>query len=141
VGESARTPGAPAWPAKLITQGEAFAKAASWPVYAMPAPQAGINLHCGQCHRSAGQLRRGGVPYNGSLDEMLAMVLRHMVMAHDVPLNTRAPAADDPGRIPGPGVTPEQYEQSWRGRHPLDPAEIERQTVRAELGAKAAENG
>jgi len=94
VGESARTPAAPAWPDKLITQAEAFAKAADWPVYAMPAPAAGIDLLCGRCHRSTGQLRRGAVPYNGSLDEMLAMVLRHMVMAHEVPLNTRAPAGD-----------------------------------------------
>jgi hypothetical protein len=106
MGESARTPGAPSWPDKLITQAEAFAKAAEWPVYAIPAPQASIDLNCGHCHRSMGQLRRGGVPYNASLDEMLAMVLRHMVMAHDVPLNTRAPAGADQPRIPGPAIPP-----------------------------------
>ena len=117
MGESARTPGAPQWPDKLITQAEAFAKAASWPVYAMPAPGASIDLLCGHCHRSAGQLRRGGVPYNASLDEMLAMVLRHMVMAHDEPLNTRAAGGGPGGRIPGPAVMPEQYAQSWEGRH------------------------
>jgi hypothetical protein len=92
--DSARAPGPPAWPDKLITQAEAFAKVASWPVYAAPVGVTGdISQYCGKCHQSMGQLRRGGTVYNGSLDEMLAMVLRHAVMAHDVPLNTRA--ADD----------------------------------------------
>jgi hypothetical protein len=76
------------WPDKLITQAEAFALAASWPVYAWSEedPQRTISLRCGECDRSTGQLRRGGIRYNASLDEMLSMVLRHMVQAHDVPL-------------------------------------------------------
>jgi hypothetical protein len=79
------------WPEKLITQAEAFAKAAAWPVYAWfeEDAQRTISLRCGKCDQSCGQLRRGGVRYNASLDEMLSMVLRHMVMAHDEPLNTR----------------------------------------------------
>jgi hypothetical protein len=110
---TARTPAAaPVWPDKMITQGEAFAKAASWPIkpwidFTGERPEgapADIVLQCDHdgCGQSVGQLRRGGVTYNGSLDEILAMVLRHMVMAHDVPLNTRAPAPESAGRIPGP---------------------------------------
>jgi hypothetical protein len=85
---SARTPQAVAWPEKMITQAEAFALAASWPVYAWfeEDQQRTISLRCGRCDQSTGQLRRGGVRYNASLDEMLSMVLRHMVMAHDVSL-------------------------------------------------------
>jgi hypothetical protein len=86
----------------MITQAEAFALAASWPVYAASAthpPSDDLNLYCGAprnnpepgdwrtCAQSVGQLRRGGgIVYNGSLDEMLSMVLRHMVMVHDVSL-------------------------------------------------------
>ena len=141
---SARTPAAVAWPEKIITQAEAFGLAASWPVRAsvmiplegvielrtgMPRNELpDIDLLCAadNCGIHMGQLRRGGVTYNGSLDEMLSMVLRHMVMVHDVSLaglrkqdngaaagSTPAPA----GRAPGPGVTPEQYAGSWEGRH------------------------
>jgi hypothetical protein len=80
----------------MITQAEAMAKAGHWPVYAADAADAAgtISLRCGECQQSTGQLRRGGTTYNGSLDEMLSMVLRHMVMAHDVPLNTREASAD-----------------------------------------------
>jgi hypothetical protein len=93
--ETSRTPGAAVWPDKMITQAEAFAKAANWPVYVRPwytnanGHQAGINLYCGRCDGSCGQLVRDDTVYNGSLDEMLSMVLRHMVQAHDIPLNTR----------------------------------------------------
>ena len=90
---SARTPGEAAWPEQMITQAEAFTLAADWPVYAhWPMAIDGaldhqtILLRCGRCNGSTGQLRHGGTPYNASLDEMLSMVLRHMVMAHDVPL-------------------------------------------------------
>jgi len=102
--ETSRTPGAAVWPDKLITRAEAFAKAADWPVYVesrtdiYPAsahrePEREITLHCGECQRSMGQLRRASTVYNGSLDEMLSMVLRHMVQAHDVALNTREASA------------------------------------------------
>jgi hypothetical protein len=93
--ETSRTPGAAVWPDKLITRAEAFAKAAQWPVYARSwftsadGIERGINLYCGECDRSMGNLRREETVYNGSLDEMLSMVLRHMVQAHDVALNTR----------------------------------------------------
>ena len=90
---SARTPGEVGWPGQLITQAEAFTLAADWPVYAANAlagpPDRLItetHLRCGKCDGSCGQLQRGGTVYNGSLDEMLSMVLRHMVMAHDVSL-------------------------------------------------------
>ena len=100
-----------AWPEKLITQAEAFALAGNWPVrteivwhmselppgahptftYSLPLPPdqgPEVVLRCAKdgCGQSCGQLARGTVAYNGSLDEMLSMVLRHMVMAHDVPL-------------------------------------------------------
>jgi hypothetical protein len=84
--DTARTPSATGWPEQMITQAEAFGLAASWPVGAGLADDASIHLYCGKCEQSTGQLRRGYVTYNGSLDEMLSMVLRHMVMAHDVPL-------------------------------------------------------
>jgi hypothetical protein len=94
--ETARTPSGAGWPDKLITQAEAFAKAAHWPIYVHDAHSPhnspgdnDISLYCRQCAQSMGQLRRRGTTYNGSLDEMLSMVLRHMVMAHDEPLNTR----------------------------------------------------
>jgi len=97
----------------MITQAEAFAKAASWPVKAVAGIELGagvagagetrrlddpdIFLMCRNCDRSMGQLRRASTVYNGSLDEMLSMVLRHMVMAHDVPLNTRGQEAGGGG--------------------------------------------
>jgi hypothetical protein len=90
--QTARTPGFVAWPEKLITQAEAFVLAAAWPVRAVVRGDSAnladpnIDLWCSKCDRSCGQLRRSGVTYNGSLDEMLSAVLRHMVMAHDVPL-------------------------------------------------------
>jgi hypothetical protein len=96
--ETSRTPGAAVWPDKMITRAEAFAKAADWPVSAhWPMLPDGsfdkdtIILRCeaADCRRGMGQLRRSGTVYNGSLDEMLAMVLRHMVQAHDTALNTR----------------------------------------------------
>jgi hypothetical protein len=91
---SARTPAAVAWPEKMITQAEAFGLAAAWPVKAISgwAPDTprlddpDVWLACQRCDRLIGQLRRSGVIYNGSLDEMLSMVLRHMVMVHDVAL-------------------------------------------------------
>jgi hypothetical protein len=94
VPDSARTPGHVAWPEKLITQAEAFVLAGNWPVYAAVVSTPGpmnvadfdVNLYCRKCRQSCGQLRRGGASYNSSLDEMLSAVLRHMVMAHDVPL-------------------------------------------------------
>ena len=100
---SARTPGFVAWPEKLITQAEAFVLAAAWPVrVGIGAPEEMINLadpdlnlYCGECGRSTGQLRRAGTTYNGTLDEMLSMVLRHMVMAHDVSLAGLRKAHDD----------------------------------------------
>lgn len=91
--DSARTPGFVAWPEKLITQAEAFVLAAAWPVEAQWASSPGgtgsdtIVLACQKCQRSCGQLRRSQTIYNGTLDEMLSMVLRHMVMAHDVALS------------------------------------------------------
>jgi hypothetical protein len=91
--DTARTPSATGWPEQMITQAEAFALAANWPVGAEDCfTEAGdripgdIRLVCVKCGQSTGQLARSFVAYNGSLDEMLSMVLRHMVMAHDVPL-------------------------------------------------------
>ena len=100
---SAREPAFVAWPEKLITQAEAFVLAAAWPVYVRSwfdnasGPERGINLYCGKdgCDQSCGQLRREETIYNGTLDEMLSMVLRHMVMAHDVPLAGLRKAHDD----------------------------------------------
>jgi hypothetical protein len=86
VPDSARTPGHVAWPEKLITQAEAFVLAADWPVRVVVEGDSDVNLACRKCGRSCGQLRRGGTAYNATLDEMLSAVLRHMVMAHDVPL-------------------------------------------------------
>jgi hypothetical protein len=80
VPDSARTPGHVAWPEKLITQAEAFVLAADWPT------EIRVDLLCGKCKLSVGQLERGGLAYNSTLDEKLSAVLRHMVMAHDVPL-------------------------------------------------------
>jgi hypothetical protein len=94
---TARTPQNVQWPDKLITQAEAFALAADWPVMVQAGPGksgGNINLHCGKCGRSCGQLRRDGIAYNASLDEVLSMVLRHMVMAHEVRLNVRADAQE-----------------------------------------------
>lgn len=110
---SARTPGAVAWPEAMITQAEAFALAAAWPVAAAAAWQPydpedpDVTLRCRTCNRSMGQLRRGGTAYNGSLDEMLSMVLRHMVMAHDVSLAGLRKQDNGPpaGSTPGDGRT------------------------------------
>jgi hypothetical protein len=93
-----------AWPDKMITQAEAFAKASLWPLQVRDGCDENgnripgeIELACVTCGRSMGQLAHGYTIYNGSLDEMLSMVLRHMVMAHDEPLNTRGKAAPDDG--------------------------------------------
>lgn len=114
--ETSRTPQNVAWPDKLITQAEAFAKAASWPTGATVDFSGDIGLACRSsagpgteapaadrtmCGQQICQLVRGGVTYNGTLDEILSAVLRHMVMAHDVPLNTRP--RTDSGPCTGPG--------------------------------------
>lgn len=97
--ETARTPGQVAWPDKMITQAEAMAKAGHWPIWVDTLAKGTAYLRCGyaDCDQSCGQLMRDGVKYNASLDEMLSMVLRHMVMAHDVPLNTREAFGANPG--------------------------------------------
>jgi hypothetical protein len=74
-------PGFVTWPEKLITQAEAFVLAADWPT------EVRVDLLCGRCKQSVGQLQRDGLPYNATLDEKLSAVLRHMVMAHDVQLS------------------------------------------------------
>ena len=105
---SARTPGAVAWPEAMITQAEAFALAAAWPVYMRSEGGPGnISLYCATCDQSCGQLLRAGTAYNGSLDEMLSMVLRHMVMAHDVSLAGLRKQDNGPpaGSTPGDGRT------------------------------------
>ena len=91
---SARTPQSVGWPEQLITQAEAFGLAADWPIFARhwhdpDKNEQGISLYCARDDKPMGQLRREGTVYNGSLDEILSMVLRHMVMAHDVHLNVR----------------------------------------------------
>ena|ERR1700734_3401880 len=90
--DSARAPRNVAWPDRLITRHEAIDKAADWPLaYSEPgAAPFDVSLYCQVDGQAMGQLRRGHVTYNGTLDELLSAVLRHMVMAHDVPLNTRA---------------------------------------------------
>lgn len=101
-----------AWPEKMITQAEAFAKAADWPLWIDALAKGTAYLRCRKddCDQSCGQLVRDGTPYNASLDEMLSMVLRHMVMAHDVPLNTRPMPAGIAKRMqdnrPSDGSTP-----------------------------------
>jgi hypothetical protein len=82
------------WPEQLITQAEAFGLAADWPIFTRhwhdpKKNEQGISLYCARDDKPMGQLRREGTVYNGSLDEILSMVLRHMVMAHDVHLNVR----------------------------------------------------
>ena len=110
----AAAPGPVSWPDKMISRHEAADLVADWPVAADSAcdelwPK-DLVLLCRQvvpvrgtrggrriCGQSMGQLQHAGTTYNGSADEMMAMILRHMVMAHDVPLNIRAspaPAAE-----------------------------------------------
>jgi hypothetical protein len=121
------------WDDRLISQAEAFAIAGAHPVEWHSHPEGGgLVLRCRDCQQSCGQWRPKAPT---SADDMIAAVLRHLVMAHDLPLNKaarkewereraeRAAAADggagraEPGKArPGPGAL------GRRGRRAADHA-------------------
>ncbi len=78
------------WDPRLITAAEAIGLAGDWPVTAA-VTDGDIVLLCAKdgCGQSAGQLRHGGTTVIASAGDYLSAVLRHMVMAHDIPLDHR----------------------------------------------------
>lgn len=101
------------WDSRLITPDRQYSLVAEWPYYttfelaelSQFEPEAGgerrpdqlqLNLRCGRCDQSMGVLpqSRAGMAQVGDL---AAGVLRHMVMAHDVPLSGAGKAAGNAG--------------------------------------------
>lgn len=92
------------WDNRLITPEGQYRLIAEWPVYfdvqtaelsqfeqegggAAQADQVQGNLRCGHCGQSCAMIPRAVVPVMASMGDLAAGVLRHMVMAHDVPLS------------------------------------------------------
>lgn len=73
--------GGPVWPVQMITPAEALAKVIDEPVYLD-----GEHFRHRPCGQSVGRFARTAVTCPG---DFVSAVLRHMVMAHDLPLNTR----------------------------------------------------
>jgi hypothetical protein len=99
------------WDARLITPARALELAGDWPVWmsaewadlaqfeteggAVQASRWQLNMRCGKCGQSCGLLTQAKPGLlapsferaDTSPGDLLSGVLRHMVMAHDVPLN------------------------------------------------------
>lgn len=87
------------WDERLITPDRAFALAGEWPLFASyelaelsqfgpeQIDRVQNNLRCGRCKQSVALLGEGGTAGETTVAELLAGVLRHLVMAHDVPLS------------------------------------------------------
>src|SRR5579859_4356036 len=76
------------WDPKLIGQAEAYALAGAHPVrWADHDEGAGVLLRCVECGQSCGLWAKNDAT---TADDVLAGVLRHLVMAHDMPLNKAA---------------------------------------------------
>lgn len=104
--------GGPAWDSRLITPARHYELIATWPAYvttelaelsqfetegggAGQADRWQSNLRCGRCGQSMGQLGDGGQANMTTMGDLTAGVLRHMVMAHDVPLSGAGKAGGD----------------------------------------------
>lgn len=101
------------WDERLISQARALELAGSWPVSWDLVPEDGAGrliLRCGQCLQSCGMWLAGATPTGNrrqtSADDMLAAVLRHLVTAHDLPLNKAAEerGKDERNRTGTPGA-------------------------------------
>lgn len=86
------------WNSQLILPGEALAIAGDWPVVfavkrngddGIVRDTDEIHMCCVPCRQSVAMLNRGDAEYRSSIEGQLSAVLRHMVMAHDIPLNHR----------------------------------------------------
>jgi len=94
------------WDDRLISRQRAYDLAGEWPLeYSTYHLASGQELHliCARCGLSAGRLNLAGRTPLVTMDGMISMVLRHMVMQHAVALNNggkeangrdEAPAAD-----------------------------------------------
>jgi hypothetical protein len=99
------------WDNRLITPARALELAGDWGIFfdlelaelSQFEPEAGgktladrwqVNMRCGQCRQSCGQLGTVGpdgfVPAPTSIGDLLSGVLRHTVMAHDQAVNAAA---------------------------------------------------
>jgi hypothetical protein len=98
--------GSGVWDARLITPERSFALAGEWPFYAhrelaelsqfemesggpsRAADRWQVNLRCARCDQSVAYLGDGERQFRQvTVAELMSGVLRHMVMAHDVPLS------------------------------------------------------
>jgi hypothetical protein len=76
------------WDDRLISQAEALQLAGAHPVeWQLHEERAGFLMRCRDCRQSCGLWTPGVAT---TADDMLAGVLRHLVMAHDMPLNKAA---------------------------------------------------
>jgi hypothetical protein len=96
------------WNAQLIRPEEALAIAGDWPVvfavmHNSDANTGEIHMCCEDCGQSVAMLNRGDAEYRSSVEGQLSAVLRHMVMAHDIPLNHRRENGRGNADRAGPG--------------------------------------
>lgn len=92
------------WDGRLITPARHYELIATWPAYVTTelaelsqfetegggpgqSDRWQSNLRCGRCQQSMGLLGDGGAALMRTMGDLTAGVLRHMVMAHDVPLS------------------------------------------------------
>lgn len=79
------------WDTRLITPARAMALAGNHPIYPDTTEPATLRYRCGQCMQSIGTWTAVALT---SAEDILAAVLRHLVMAHDVALNNPEVTSD-----------------------------------------------
>jgi hypothetical protein len=102
------------WDDRLLPAGRAMELAGAWRWYptfelselsqfetegggAGQADRWQVNLRCAQCHQSVAELGPGNESVTTGTAELLAGVLRHLVMAHDIALSGAGKAGGNEG--------------------------------------------
>jgi hypothetical protein len=81
------------WDRRLISAERAINLAGDWTIRFTPLEDGTFHAICEQCGQSCGQFYKADALLETSPADLLSAVLRHMVMAHDVPLNKPAQEA------------------------------------------------
>lgn len=81
------------WDSRLLDRARAVDLVATSPLRIAAEPPAGIAIRCADCDGSCGIWPPGGTT---TVDDIVAAVLRHHVMAHDLPLSG---ASHHPGQV------------------------------------------
>jgi hypothetical protein len=85
------------WDRRLLSPERALALAGDWPVRFTPLEDGSFHAICDACGQSCGRFYAPLALLETSPADFLSAVLRHMVMAHDTPLNKPAQEATNAG--------------------------------------------